>query len=347
MQRWNYCGPANLTMALEYWGWKGDPNSTLELRDQIGTVVKPGINDPSKDFIDRGNTDVNVMPYELVDFVNDHTTYRALFRYGGDLDLAKRLIAAGFPFIAEKGIYEPLPPEGTLQWGGHYAFTTGYDDSQQMFTWQDSYKPEENSNGKNNKISYADYLSGWRAFNYVFVVVYPADREAELLNVLGPWADQFWATQHALDIANQEIPTLAGNDKFFAMFNRVTSLINLQEPQYGEASAAYDQANSYYNSTLVGQTKQPIPYRIMWYQTSPYFAYYWTGRYQDVISLANSNLKTILTPRSLEESWFWKARAEYALGQFDQAYEDMRQALYYHPGFQAALDMMTMWGVTP
>jgi hypothetical protein len=29
MGRYNYCGPANLTMALEYWGWKGDPTSNL------------------------------------------------------------------------------------------------------------------------------------------------------------------------------------------------------------------------------------------------------------------------------------------------------------------------------
>lgn len=26
MGRYNYCGPSNLTMALEYWGWKGDPS---------------------------------------------------------------------------------------------------------------------------------------------------------------------------------------------------------------------------------------------------------------------------------------------------------------------------------
>jgi len=83
MNRYNYCGPANLAMALEYWGWTGIPGSLLEPRDQIATVVKPGENDPSKNFIDRGNTDVNVMPYELVDFVNIDTPYKALFRYGG------------------------------------------------------------------------------------------------------------------------------------------------------------------------------------------------------------------------------------------------------------------------
>ena len=348
--RYNYCGPANLAMALAYWGWKGDPSSLLELRDQIAAVVKPGENDPSLNFVDRGNSDVNVMPYELVDFVNEKTTYKALFRYGGDIDLLKRLIAAGFPVITEKGIYEPLLPDYSVQWGGHYSFTTGYDDNLQEFVWQDSYLPKPTSIGKDNKASYADYTMNWRAFNYIFIIVYPADREQELYQVLGPWNDQDWAAQHALDIANQEIQNsqLSGNDLFFAMFNKVTSLVNLQYPDYGQAGTAYDEANAYYNNQLVPTGDKRIPFRIMWYQTAPYYAYYYSGRYQDVIDLANLNLtERIKLPRSLEESWFWRARAEYALGEFDNAYADMRQSLYYHPNFQPALDMFSLWGVNP
>ena len=349
MGRYNYCGPANLTMALEYWGWKGDPTSFLAPRDQIAAVIKPGEDNPNLNFVDRGQSDVNVMPYEMVDFVNQNTTYKALFRFGGDPDLLKRLIAAGFPVITEKGIYEPLLPENTVQWGGHYALTTGYDDVQKEFTWQDSYIPLPTSVGKNTKTSYDDYLSGWRSFDYVFIVVYPADHETELDQVLGPWADQYWAAQHALDIANQEIQsqTLNGNDLFFAMFNQVTSYVNLQNPDYSKAGAAYDQANAYFNNTLSVSDDKPLPYRIMWYETAPYYAYYYTGRFQDVINLANANLKRIMATRSLEESWFWEARAEYALGNYDTAVADMRKALYYHPNFQPALDMMALWGVSP
>jgi tetratricopeptide (TPR) repeat protein len=352
MGRYNYCGPANLTMALEYWGWKGDPTSNLEPRDQVASVIKPGENNPNLNFVDRSQSDVNVMPYEMVDFVNQNTTYKALFRYGGDADLLKRLIAAGFPVITEKGIYEPLLPENTIQWGGHYALTTGYDDVNKQFTWQDSYIPLPTSVGKNTKTSYDDYISGWRSFDYVFIVVYPADHETQLDQILGPWADQYWAAQHALDIANQEIQsnTLTGNDLFFAMFNQVTSDINLKNPDYGPAGAAYDQANAYYNNQLIQIDKaanQPLPYRIMWYETAPYSAYYNTGRYQDVINLAEVNLNKIMATRSLEESWYWEARAEYALGNTDTAYADMRKALYYHPNFQSALDMFSLWGVSP
>ena len=352
MGRYNYCGPANLTMALEYWGWKGDPTSNLSPRDQVAAVIKPGENNPNLNFVDRSQSDVNVMPYEMVDFVNQNTTYKALYRLGGDPELLKRLIAAGFPVITEKGIYEPLLPENTIQWGGHYALTTGYDDAKKEFTWQDSYIPLATSVGKNTKTSYDEYLSGWRSFDYVFIVVYPADHQTQLDQVLGAWADQYWAAQHALDIANQEIQskTVTGNDLFFAMFNQVTSAVNLQNPDYGPAAAAYDQANAYYNNQLIQIDKaanQPLPYRIMWYETAPYYAYYYTGRYQDVINLAEVNLNKIMATRSLEESWFWEARAEYALGNYDTAYADMRKALYYHPGFQPALDTFALWGVSP
>ncbi len=101
------------------------------------------------------------MPYEMVDYVNNNTSMRALLRYGGTVDLLKSLIAAGFPVIAEKGIYQTLPPENTMQWAGHYAFTTGYDDSTGELIYQDSYTPNENisyeKQGKNVRAGYEEY----------------------------------------------------------------------------------------------------------------------------------------------------------------------------------------------
>ncbi len=226
--RWNYCGPANLTMALNFWGWKGN-------RDDVAKVVKPGSGDLKKNFIERGLPDKNVMPYELVDFVNENTEYRALSRYGGDINLIKRLIAAGFPVIVEKGYYEH-DTTGKISWLGHYLFTTGYDDARGGFIVQDAYsKP-----GKNMFSEYPTYLDGWRSFNYLFMVVYPADRETEVLNVLGPWEDEKWASQHALELAEKDILTHNDNNLFFAWFNKGTSHVALQE--YVDAATAYDQA---------------------------------------------------------------------------------------------------------
>jgi hypothetical protein len=327
--RWNYCGPANLTMALNFWGWKGT-------RDDVAKVVKPGENDPKKSFIDRGKTDKNVMPYEMVDFVNNDTEYRALFRYGGDVALFKRLIAAGFPPIAEKGYYEK-DYSGKIGWLGHYQFATGYDDAKGELIVQDTYRE-----GTNYHIDYQTFAEGWRSFDNLFIVVYPPEREAELLALLGPYADPQWAAQHALDVANQDIQDLSGIDLFFAWFNKGTSQVQLQ--QYADAALAYDQAFQIY-ATLGNDDKQR-PYRIMWYQTGPYFAYYYSGRYQDVIDLVNTTLATISEP-VLEESLYWRGLAEFALGDSGSAFKDVRQAVYLNPHFQAGLSKLQEWGIEP
>lgn len=329
--RWNYCGPANLAMGLKFWGWSGD-------RDDIARVIKPGSPDPKKSFIERGLSDKNVMPYEMIYFVNEHTEYRALYRHGGTVELVKRLIAAGFPVIAEKGYYE-RDYTGKIDWLGHYLFTTGYDDSKNGFIVQDAYlKP-----GKDLLNEYDDYLDGWRSFNYLFIVVYPVEREAELIALLGPWADTQWAAQHALEIAEQEIRTLSGNNRFFAWFNKGTSHVVLQ--QYADAAVAYDQAFREYAAwdTSLGNR----PFRMMWYQTGPYFAYYYTGRYQDVVNLANTTLNETISTPTLEESLLWRGRAYYMLGNTPAAIADYRAALQVHANWGPAIQALQDLGVQP
>ena len=333
--RWNYCGPANLAMALDYWGWTGT-------KYDVGAVVKPGANDPNLDPNQRTNTDVNVMPYEMVDFVNDYTPYKALYRYGGDVYLLKQLIAAGFPVIVEKAVHQVLAPEYTLQWAGHFAFTTGYDDSQQEFVWQDSLVTEQDPIGENKRTSYSDYIQGWRAFDYVFIVVYPPEREVELYQVLGNWTNETWAAQNALNIAEQESQSLNGIDSLFNLFDKGTSYGLIGD--YGNAALAYDQFFQLYDA----MPKADRPYRIFyWYQTGALKAYYNTSRYQDVIILATKNLESIKSPRSLEESLYYRALAEAELGLYDEAYADMRLAVYYNMNFKLALDKLAQWGISP
>ena len=329
--RWNYCGPANLTMALNFWGWKGN-------RDDVAKVVKPGSGDLTKNFIERGLPDKNVMPYELVDFVNENTKYRALSRYGGDENLIKRLIAAGFPVVVEKGYYEH-DTTGKISWLGHYLFTTGYDDARNSFIVQDAYlKP-----GKNLLSDYGTYLDGWRSFNYLFMVVYPADRESDVMTVLGPWADEKWASQHALELAEKDILTFNDNNLFFAWFNKGTSHVALQ--QYTDAAAAYDQAFATYAKWDI--TKADRPYRMMWYQTGPYFAYFYSARYRDVISLANTTLNDTISTPTLEESLLWRGRAYYLTGNTQAAVDDFRAALKVHVNWAPAVQALQDLGLQP
>jgi tetratricopeptide (TPR) repeat protein len=190
-------------------------------------------------------------------------------------------------------------------------------------------------------MSYQEYLEGWRAFNYVFIIVYQPEREAELYQVLGQWADETWATQKALEIAEQETQTLTGIDQFFAYFNLGTSNVRLME--YGLAAQAYDTAFSLYYAL----PEDDRPYRIMWYQTGPYWAYYYTSRYIDVINLADLTESTLYYHRVIEETLYWRAQAEAALGYYDAAYADLRKAVEYNPNFGPGISLMAEWGISP
>jgi hypothetical protein len=332
-ERWNYCGPANLTMALNFWGWPGN-------RDDVAKVVKPGSGDMSVNFIDRSKDDKNVMPYELVDFVNENTKYHALMRQGGDENLIKRLVAAGFPVVVEKGYYE-RDTTGKISWLGHYLFTTGYDDTRGGFIVQDAYITP----GKHILSDYSTYQDGWRAFNNLFMVVYPPEREAELMSILGPWQDETWAAQHALELAEKDIQTLNDNNLFFAWFNKGTSLVALK--QYADAASAYDKAFSLYAKW--DTEKQDRPYRILWYETGPYFAYFYSARYADVINLADTTLTDPASKgeRTLEESLLWRGRAYYLAGNTQAAVVDYRNALKIHENWIPAVQALQDLGLQP
>ena len=330
--RWNYCGPANLSMALNFAGWDGD-------RDDVARAIKPGVQDPKLDFIQQGRSDVNVMPFEMVDFVNDETQFRALSRLGGDIDLAKRLLAAGFPFIAEKGYYEK-DYTGRVAWLGHYQFVTGYDDARQELIVQDTW-----NDGPNFRIPYDEFMAseGWLSFDNLFIVVYPPEQEATVLSALGSYADANWAARHALSVAEENIRTMSGINLYFAWFAKGSSHVALQE--YADAANAYDQAFSIYNS--IGEDDKQRPYRMMWYQTGPYWAYYYAARYQDVVNLANITLTETISKPTLEESIYWRGRAKYMIGNTQDAVDDFREALRLHPNWPPAIQALQDLGFQP
>jgi hypothetical protein len=312
---WNYCAPANLAMALSYWGWGGD-------RLDTGKVLKPY------------QKDKNVMPYEMEAYVREKTDLGVVSRVGGDFDLLKRLLVAEFPVLVEKGAYIK-DFTGVVSWMGHYEVITGYDDNRQIFIAQDSYFTPD------YEVPYDTFLQGWRSFNYTYLIVYPKDRESEVMSILGEQADATQNLQYAAQKASNEVYALTEVDQFFAWYNRGTNLKDLQD--YSGAAEAYDQAFDIYNS--LPEDKSVRPYRILWYQTGPYFAYYYTGRYQAVISLATTAIEAALDEPALEESFYWRAMARYALGDITGAGDDFRESLKYHPDFPPTLEQMAALGI--
>ena len=310
-QTWNNCGPATLAMGLSYWKWDGDQSI-------IADFTKPNPRDK------------NVMPYELADYVEEKTQLQVSLRVGGEISLLKRFLAAGFPVITEKG-FEGRDFEG---WMGHYVLVTGYSDSDQQFKFQDSYY------GPDQVMEYKDFETYWRAFNFTYLVVYPAESKDEIMEILGSQADEEFNYRYAAQKASDEIYTLNGRDQFFAWFNRGANLVSLQD--FAGAALAYDEAFAIY--PIIPEKERP--WRMMWYQTGPYWAYYYSGRYQDVIELASTTLDAMSEP-VLEESYYWRALAREASGDTDNAINDLRSALKVHPGFEPALTELQQMDITP
>ena len=310
-QTWNNCGPANLAMALSFWGWQGTQRDTAP-------ILKPN---------DR---DKNVMPYEMEAFVDEQTELLAVVRVGGDMQLLKAFIASGFPVIVEKGFEGP----NFDGWMGHYQVVSGFDDSQQVFFVQDSYK------GANLKIAYPDFEEQWRAFNYTYILIYPVERRDQVLQILGFQAFDNFNNRFAEQKARAETTSLSGRAQYFAWYNLGTNLVALQD--YAAAATAYDAAFANYPNLPEAER----PWRMLWYQTGPYFAYYYTGRYQDVIDLATTTLDT-MSESILEESFYWRARARLALGDREGAIEDLRTSLEAHPDFSPALEQLALLGEQP
>jgi tetratricopeptide (TPR) repeat protein len=308
-QGFNNCGPTSLKIDLSYWGWDGT-------QKEAAAALKPNPDDK------------NVSPRELYEYALTQG-YDAYIRVNGTLTTIKRFVAAGYPVIMEKG-FTCVKGESCTGWFGHYSVVAGFDDEKQELTLQDSYR------GPNIKMSYADILLNWRAFNYTYIVFFPqgANYDAAVQEMLGDDLDVTGNYQAALARAQQEAQDSTGDQAAFAWYNVGTNLTSLQD--YAGAAAAYDQARN------IG-----LPYRMLWYQFGPYKSYYYVGRYQDVIDLATFAIDSVTTVPGLEEAYYWRGLAELGVGQNDAAVDDLHTALDRHPGYQPAIDALNDLGLAP
>ncbi len=299
MQSWNNCGPANLAMALSYFGW--DRGEKV-----IADNLKPG------------REDKNVSPHELVAFVNDSTGLKALTRMGGNLELLRALVSAGFPVIVETGFM----PEG-YDWLGHYQTIVAYDDVSKQFWLYDSFLGD-GANGEGLRESYRELDGNWQPFNRTFIVIYRPEDEAALRSVLGEHASPGAAAEIALASAREE--ARVNRMDVFAWFNMGTSLTKLG--RHEEAAVAYDQS----------RRTGTLPWRMTWYQFGPFEAYFYSGRLDDVMALVQVNLAN--GARYVEETWYWQGRVLQERGDLNGARNAYIQALQHNRFHAAARDAL-------
>jgi hypothetical protein len=302
-QGWNNCGPATITMAMSYYGWNRDRTYARER-------IRPN------------NEDKNASPHELVRFVNDeNTSLQALWRYGGDLDMLRRLIGAGFPVVIERSHMF-----SGYEWLGHYQALIGYDDRTLEFTIMDSFLGQ--STGGDAIIeTYDEVNTGWREFNYIFIVVYEPEDEARVKQLIGPERATLEASaEHAFKIAQSQART--NRNDAFAFWNMGTSLTAMG--MFEEATRAFDQATAL----------QQLPWRLYWYQFRIFEAYYEVGRYNDVMQLINTNLTNSGGGRYVEEMYYWQGKVLAAQGDTEGARRAFNTALNYNRFYVEARDAL-------
>jgi tetratricopeptide (TPR) repeat protein len=325
-QNMNNCGPATLAMALSYWGWPEDLEDYLhagrqrELQDAIAHAIKPEPQDKS------------VGPQELADYVEGSTSLKALVRAAGDLEIVKRFVSGGLPVIVQRGL-------DSYVWLGHYQLVSGYEDASQRVFVYDSYLGPSNS----IPTPYQELLQDWRAFNYTYLVLYPPERELEVASILGADYDIHHNRTAAVDLAMDELTDLSGRDLFFGWYNLGTSLVALED--YPAAAGAFDQALTMYGDL----PHEDRPWRMLWYQTAPYQAYYFTARYADLEALATRTMEEAYEPDKpggpfIEESFYWRGMALAAMGRTAEAVEDFRKARQLNPLFGPASEELQRLG---
>jgi tetratricopeptide (TPR) repeat protein len=304
-QSFNNCGPANLTQVLNWYG-----NETTQA--EAASYLKPNAEDR------------NVSPWQLSDYVNEFTDLRSTVHSGGDLEMLKRFIAAGFPVVIEKG-YEP-DTASSQGWFGHYLTVFGYDEDERVFHSMDSYLKVDEVVGRTD--SYEEIQRYWQHFNYTFYVVYEPEQEAIVQSILGPELLQpmrMW--ELTAQTAQREVEQ--DSENAFAWFNLGTSLTRLGEltgsaGYYENGAAAFDQARS------IG-----LPPRMLWYEFRPYLAYMKVGRYDDMIALADAVLET-QGGRNVEETYLYQGHALLFQGDVAGASAAYQRAIELNENFYPA-----------
>ena len=262
-------------------------------------------------FLKPNRDDKNVSPDQLAAYART-TGMEAIVRQGGSVDQLKLFLSNNLPVLAETWLIHD--GDGL----GHYRLITGYDDATGQFSTLDSL------NGPDFKVSYEQFDADWRVFNRLYLIVYPPERAETVSAIIGADIDDRIMYERILTEAEAE----AKPNDAIAYFNQGEVLTHLG--RFQEAVIAFDKAR-----------QLGLHWRRLWYQFTPFEAYYAVGRYQDVLDLTAATIKG---SGGLEEAYYYRGLALQATGQ-PGAEQEFQAALDYNPNFiPAAEALSTMSG---
>ncbi|MFO7537791.1 MAG: C39 family peptidase [Chloroflexota bacterium] len=303
VQGFNNCGPANLSIVLNYFG-----NATTQA--EAASYLKPN------------REDRNVSPWQIGEYVNDFTELQAITRSGGNLEMLKQFIASGIPVVVEKG-YQPSAAQG---WYGHYLTVYGYDEEKEEFYSRDT--DAGPFDGRARIDSYEEMLHWWQQFNYTFYVVFPPERESRVMSIIPEYLhDNVSMWEFTTELADREIA--ADPDNVFAWLNRGVSQTRLGEIS-GEISYYENGARDFDQARTIG-----LPPRALYYEHRPFMAYLRVGRIDEIMDLTDALLATT-GGQWVEEIHWYRGHALSAQGRLSEARESYIKALEVNENFHPA-----------
>lgn len=226
-QTFNNCGPANLSMVLNYLG-------TQTTQEKIAQDLRP-FNTPN-----GGVDDKSVYNSEMASYAKQ-LGYESIVRPNGSIEKLKLFVTNGIPVTVSAWLH---PNEDI----GHYRLVKGFDESKKIIITDDSYT------GPNQTLSYEQFNDMWKPFNYTYLIVYPEEKSEIVNQILGDEVDQNISFQKAIQLAQNDL--LKNPDDTYAKFNISTSQYYLGN--FAESVKYYEQIATKLPGRMLWYQYEPI-----------------------------------------------------------------------------------------
>ncbi|MFA9288946.1 MAG: C39 family peptidase [Weeksellaceae bacterium] len=294
-QSFNNCGPATLSMQLSY-------NNINETQQTLGQKLRPYQN-PQGD-----NDDKSVTLAELADEAINYNLI-AFHRPGGSIELMKQFISNDIPVVVRTWLH----PDEDI---GHYRLVRGYDETTRELIQDDSYE------NKDLRYSYETFMQMWQPFNYEYLVMVPADKQAIAEAIIADAVDVPTAWQRAL--ADAQTESQAKPDNPYLIFNQ--SIAQFHLGNYAEAVRLYESVAT------------RLPARTLWYQIEPIEAYLELGNYERVFAISDQILNN--SNRGYSELYVLRGKAYEKQNNIEAARAEYEKAVFYNINNQEAKDAL-------
>lgn len=259
------------------------------------------------------NDDKAVDLFELAAYAKAEHGLVTFVRPNGRLELLKKFIANDIPVLTRTLMYADKDFQ-------HYRVVRGYDDTKKVIT-------ESNGiDGPSHTFTYDEWMHYWKDFNYSYLIVVPDNKKALVERILGEEASEKVAWANARARAEAEVAKNPNDIR--AAYNIVTALY--YSGDYEGTVREFEKIES-----RLGENK-------LWYQIEPINAYFKLGKYDRVITLADSVINN--NNKSVSELYVLKGKIYEERGDTAGARAEYEKAIYYNKSLQSAKDALASLG---